>query len=105
MKMTKMRKTLIIAISYLLLAACTAWGQDAMHFFNLGMNSSMAYNKIQHFTKALELNPVYADAFSDRGVAYYYNDQFYKACSDWKRACELGLCANYEWAKINGVCK
>jgi hypothetical protein len=53
----------------------------------------------------MALNPEYAEAFSDRGVAYYYNDQFYRACSDWKGAGELGLCVNFEWAKRNGVCK
>lgn len=56
-------------------------------------------------TRVMALNPEYAEAFSDRGVAYYYNDQFYRACSDWKGAGELGLCVNFEWAKRNGVCK
>jgi hypothetical protein len=27
------------------------------------------------------------------------------ACYDWKRACELGMCKNYETAKEKGYCK
>ena len=84
-----MKKTLIIAISYLLLASYAAWGQDAMHFFNLGMNSSMAYNKIHHFTKALELNPRLSVAYEKRGMLYYFQEKYTKTIQDFQRVIEL----------------
>ena len=84
-----MRKTLIIAISYLLLASYTAWGQDAMYFFNLGINSSMAYNKIHHFTKALELNPRLSVAYEKRGMLYYFQEKYTKTIQDFQRVIEL----------------
>jgi hypothetical protein len=32
-----------------------AWGQDAMYFYNLGLENSMANKKIHYFSKALKL--------------------------------------------------
>ena len=84
-----MRKTLVIAISYLLFASYTAWGQDAMHFFNLGLNSSMAYNKIHFFTKALELNPKLSEAYEKRGMLYYLQGKYTKTIQDFQRVIEL----------------
>lgn len=84
-----MRKTLVIAISYLLLASYTAWGQDAMYFFNLGMNSSMANNKIHHFTKALELNPRLSVAYEKRGMLYYFQGKYTETIQDFQRVVEL----------------
>ena len=73
---------------------------------------SIYYRKGQHdwaisdYTKALKINPRYADAYNNRGrvhmVSLGNND---KACSDWKRACELGLCWNYTIARRKGDCK
>lgn len=55
---------------------------------------------ISDFNKAIELNPKLAEAYSNRGFVYmvrFWNKN--KACSDWKQACELGDCRNYERAK------
>ena len=84
-----MRKTLVIAISYLLFASYTVWGQDAMHFLNLGINSSMAYNKIHFFTKALELNPGLSVAYEKRGMLYYFQGKYTETIQDFQRVIEL----------------
>jgi tetratricopeptide (TPR) repeat protein len=76
-------------------------------------NRGIAYNqgKGQHdkafsdLTKAIELNPIYADAYNNRGIVYAIKGQFVMACSDWRRAWELGLFVTYELAKRNGDCK
>jgi tetratricopeptide (TPR) repeat protein len=51
-----MKKTLVLLICYMVLATSAAWGQDAMYFYNLGLESSMFNRKIDYFTRALELN-------------------------------------------------
>jgi tetratricopeptide (TPR) repeat protein len=52
----------------------------------LGSNACAA---IQNYNQAIELNPKYADAFIDRGVAYADLKQFEKAIQDYNQAIEL----------------
>jgi tetratricopeptide (TPR) repeat protein len=56
-------------------------------------------------TKAIELDPNFANSYNYRGLLYMrvIRDRF-KACPDWKRACELGLCQNYRLARTRGLC-
>jgi tetratricopeptide (TPR) repeat protein len=74
-------------------------------------------NAISDSSKAIEINPNYANAYATRAGAYYFILQYdeainrgnvyddkgdtEKACSDWKRACELGNCS--EWGTINKI--
>jgi tetratricopeptide (TPR) repeat protein len=45
---------------------------------------------IAHFNKALEINPEYAEAFNNRGVAYAKGKgQYDKAISDYTKALEI----------------
>ena len=60
---------------------------------------------IAYFNEALEINPRYADAYDNRGLAYYYKGQYDKACSDWRRACELYRGCDWELRKRKDVCK
>ena len=60
---------------------------------------------ITFFNEALKINPRYVEAYINRGICYNNLEQYDNACSDWMRACELGLCKNYELAKRNGDCK
>ena len=58
------------------------------------------YDKaISDYNKAIEINPGLAEAYDNRGITYKE-----KACSDWERACQLGLCKAYEVAKRKGDC-
>lgn len=61
---------------------------------------------ISDFSKAIELNPDYVEAYVNRGFVYMVNlKNKKKGCSDWKRACELGLCEKYNLAKNYGDCE
>ena len=52
-------------------------------------------------TKAIELNPNDASNYINRGNVYDDKGDKKKACSDWKRACELGNCS--DWGTINKI--
>jgi tetratricopeptide (TPR) repeat protein len=61
---------------------------------------------IKEYTKTIELNPTLAEAYDDRGLTYFdkLGDKK-RGCTDWKLACDLGVCENYNLAKRNGDCK
>ena len=61
---------------------------------------------IKDYTKAIELNPELAEAYDARGFVYFdkLGDKN-RGCTDWKKACDLGVCENYNLAKRNGDCK
>ncbi len=84
-----MRKILVGVISYLLFTTYFAWGQDAIHFYNLGLNSSMTYKKIHYFTKALELDPKLSAAYEKRGTLYYFQEKYTKTLRDFQSLAEL----------------
>lgn len=61
---------------------------------------------ILDYSKAIELDPRYAKAYHNRGLIYFTKlEDKSKGCADWKRACELGECTNYNTAKNKGLCK
>ena len=84
-----MKKWLIGVFFYTVIITGTAWGQDAMHFYNLGIDSSLAYKKISYFTKALELNPNLVAAYSKRGMLYYFQEKYDRMIQDFLRVAEL----------------
>jgi len=60
---------------------------------------------ISDYTKAIEINPKDAIAYYNRGNTYIVNlGNKVKGCADWKKACELGECRNYNLAKQYGDC-
>lgn len=73
---------------------------------NAHLNMNLNDKALADYNKALELNPELAEAYENRGFLYMVklNDPE-KACSDWKKACELGRCNNYNMARENGECK
>jgi tetratricopeptide (TPR) repeat protein len=84
-----MKRTLLAVIIVTLAAVCPAWGQDATHFFNLGLESSMVNKKIHYFTKALVLNPRLAMAYDKRGRLYYFQENYDKMIRDFYKFTDL----------------
>ena len=79
----------LILLVFLLLATAPAYGQDAMHYFNLGLESTRTRKKIDYFTKALELNPNLAIAYHKQGILFYYQQNYHQAIQDFQRYLKL----------------
>ena len=68
-------------------------------------NRGLAYNILENYknaiadyTRAIKIDPDFANAYDGRGTAMWYLKVEY--CSDYIRACNLGVCSNY-----NKFCK
>ena len=57
---------------------------------NCYMNFRDYQTAIDFFTKAIESNPKYADAYFNRGQCYFYLNDRDQSCSDWLKADSLG---------------
>ena len=60
-----------------------AFDINATQYFNLGLESSMIYKKIDYFSKALEMNPRLAPAYEKRGLHYYFQEKYDKVIEDF----------------------
>jgi len=45
---------------------------------------------ISDYTKAIEINPRFAEAYYNRGIAYYYKKEYDKSLEDVEKAKKLG---------------
>ncbi|MCK5124811.1 MAG: tetratricopeptide repeat protein [candidate division Zixibacteria bacterium] len=82
---------------------------DAEAYSNRG-NAYAHLNEIEKalddYNRAIHFNPRMAEAYENRGFLYMIKiGDKAKACTDWKKACELGRCDNYNLAKKNGDCE
>lgn len=83
-----MKQRLIYVVSLLLIARGIAWADEAIRFYNLGVESSMAYKKIEYFNKALKLDPDMTEAYKKRGLLFYYQEKYAQTIHDFKKAAE-----------------
>ena len=61
---------------------------------------------LQDYNRAIKLEEGFAMAYNNRGFLHLVTfEDNAKGCKDWKKACELGLCTNFEMAKENGDCE
>ena len=84
-----MKKLLTAIIVFVFYIAGPAWGYDAAHFYNLGLDSTMANTKINYFTRAIELNPALSAAYEERGMLYYFQEHYTKMIRDFLNVTEL----------------
>jgi len=84
-----MRKIFVLTTTYLCLAAAVAWGQDAVDFYNRGLDSTLSYKKIKYFTKALQIEPNLVPAYEKRAPLYYFQGKLDKAIADYTTVIEL----------------
>ena len=74
-------------------------------------NRGLAYGKlgqyqqaIEDFSEAVRLKPDYADAFNNRAFAYFLKGNKTLGCQDAQKACSLGMCKLFKFAKEQGHC-
>jgi tetratricopeptide (TPR) repeat protein len=84
-----MKKMLLTVLTCMMVTTSVAWAQDAMHFYRLGIDSSLANTKIKYFTKAAELNPNLVEAYEKRAIHYYFQRRYDNAIRDYTRIIEL----------------
>jgi len=63
--------------------------KEAKKWFQKAIDASTAQLAIEYYTKAIELNPEYAEAYYKRGTAYYNLKEYDKAIADYNKAMEL----------------
>jgi tetratricopeptide (TPR) repeat protein len=80
---------------------------DYLPYYNRGK----AYSKLGQYQRAIEdyneairLKPDYANAYDNRGFAYVMQGKNKLACSDAKKACELGNCKTLESDAGKALC-
>jgi tetratricopeptide (TPR) repeat protein len=84
------RFTIVLAAQVLL--AALAVGQTAQEYLQRGEERAGAHqwkDAFAEYNRALQLNPDYAEAYNDRGHAYYWTGDYPKAIADFTRAIEL----------------
>jgi len=60
---------------------------------------------IADYNQAIQLDPNYADSYNNRGVVYIVQlGMPEKGCLDFKKACSLGECRQYQVAKKRQDC-
>ena len=84
-----MKKIAVYLFIFLWFTAPLAYGDNAKDYFNLGVKNSVTHKKIEYFTKALELNPDWAEAYEKRGLLYYYQGNYDKVISDYHTYLDL----------------
>jgi hypothetical protein len=84
-----MKKLLTAIIVFVCYIVGPAWGYDAAHFYNLGLDSTMSNIKINYFTRAIELNPALSAAYEKRGMLYYFQERYTEMIRDFLKVTEL----------------
>jgi len=74
-------------------------------------NRGIAYVDLAQYQLAIEdynqiilLKPDDANAYNNRGISYILSNKRQEGCHDVQKACELGNCRGYEFAKGQGHC-
>ncbi|MDG1684596.1 MAG: tetratricopeptide repeat protein [Flavobacteriaceae bacterium] len=80
------------------------FSQNTEYYYNLGnskMDTEDYYGAISDFTRAIEINPNYGEAYSYRGVSKAKLGDYNGACKDANKSQKLGVDA---YILINLVC-
>ena len=93
-------KKLVLLFTLALLFSFVSFGQTAKEYNKRGVSKNQLrdyYGAIADYTKAIELDPNYANAYKNRGISKENLGDLNNACADWKKAAELGVTDAAEW--------
>jgi tetratricopeptide (TPR) repeat protein len=79
-----MQRKIICFLLFFMLSALPVHSENAMDYFNLGLNSNLTPTKIKYFSKALELDPMLAEAYAKRGMLYFFQEKFDHVIQDFQ---------------------
>lgn len=79
-----MRRKIVSFFILLLLSTHPVQAENAMDYFTLGLNSTITRTKIKYFSKSLELDPNFAEAYEKRGMLYFFQDKFDHVIEDFQ---------------------
>ena len=60
---------------------------------------------VNDYNKSISLKPNYRMAYLNRGLAHHQLKNRTQACKDLQKACQMGDCDGFNWAKQNRICK
>ena len=84
-----MKRIFLLTVSLFIVYPLYLYPQNAKQFYKAGLNFKASNNNkdaIDQFTKAIELDPDYVDAYIERAYSYENNNQPGLAFEDFKRA-------------------
>ena len=97
-------KTGVVLSSFAVISSLTgrANAGDNSYFFNSAYDKAENgdyYGAISDYTKAIEIDPKYTDAYFNRGIEKELIEDFKGACADWRKASDLGVEDAANWVR------
>tara|TARA_B100000586_G_scaffold216950_1_gene163959 strand:- start:513 stop:809 length:297 start_codon:yes stop_codon:yes gene_type:complete len=80
-------------ILFIFLFNCTTCSQTSKKYYNIGLIKHQKgdyYGAITNYTKSIEINPNFAYAYFNRGIAKEILEDLNGACADYKIAARMG---------------
>ncbi|ROL56058.1 tetratricopeptide repeat protein [Bacteroidetes/Chlorobi group bacterium Naka2016] len=96
-------KQFLLLLSIYLTFCYLSFAQTAEEYFlrgNAKVEKGDFRAAIEDYTKAIQINPNYAWAYINRGIAKFNLWDKFGACSDWSKAGELGLKDAYDYIRM-----
>ncbi|MFQ5427706.1 MAG: tetratricopeptide repeat protein [Thermodesulfobacteriota bacterium] len=82
--------------------------ENTATYYNRGIsfsNSKQFYRAISDYKKAIEIDPNFASAYDNLGFVYLVKlGDKTNGCKEFKMACRLGKCDNYNIVQVRGIC-
>jgi tetratricopeptide (TPR) repeat protein len=84
-----MQRKILCMVIFILLSAFPVHAESAKDYFDLGLKGSRTREKINYFSKALELDPSMAEAYEKRGLLYFFQEKYDNVVLDYQTYIKL----------------